>query len=96
VFFESPHRILRILAELEEIWGPRRVAVARELTKRFEEVLRGTAQSVRRTLEEKGTPRGEFVVVVEGTGRRKSGVADGLGRGEMAVVEGSGRRKRDR
>ena len=71
VFFESPHRILRLLAELEEQWGGRRVAVARELTKRFEEVLRGTAGSVRDVIESRGKPKGEFVVVVEGLGRRK-------------------------
>ena len=73
VFFESPHRILRLLAELEDLWGPRQVAVARELTKRFEEVLRGTPGSVRAILEERGTPRGEFVVVAEGLRRRKAG-----------------------
>jgi 16S rRNA (cytidine1402-2'-O)-methyltransferase len=73
VFFESPHRILRLLAELEDLWGPRQVAVARELTKRFEEVIRGTAGSVRARLEERGKPRGEFVVVVEGLRRSKGG-----------------------
>lgn len=72
VFFESPHRILRLLTELEELWGRRQVSVARELTKRFEEVLRGTAGEVRAALEKKGTPRGEFVVVAEGLRRKGS------------------------
>ena len=71
IFFESPHRILKLLGELEDLWGPRQVAVARELTKRFEEVLRGTAASVKSTLEKRGKTRGEFVVVAEGLRRRE-------------------------
>jgi len=85
VFFESPHRILRLLGELDERWGGRRVAVARELTKRFEEVLRGTAGEVRGAIESRGKPKGEFVVVVEGL-RRK-------GRGRVGIAPAvSGRR----
>jgi 16S rRNA (cytidine1402-2'-O)-methyltransferase len=77
VFFESPQRVRRLLAELDEIWGERSVAVARELTKRFEEVLRGTLKEVGETLEARGTPKGEFVVVVEGATRRRKAAARG-------------------
>jgi len=70
VFFESPQRVLRLLDELHELWGERRVAVARELTKKFEEVLRGSIPEVRGILDKRGSPKGEFVVVVEGLGRR--------------------------
>jgi len=70
VLFESPFRVARLLAEMEELFGRRRVAVARELTKRFEEVMRGTLPQVREEMERKGKPRGEFVIVVEGLGRR--------------------------
>jgi len=69
VAFESPHRIDGCLADLDEVWGGRRIALARELTKVHEEVLRGTAREVRDAL----TPerrRGEMVLVLEGLTRR--------------------------
>lgn len=64
VLYEAPHRITRTLADLIEACGPdRRVAVARELTKLYEEVLRGTLADVADGL---GEPRGEYVVVLAG------------------------------
>jgi 16S rRNA (cytidine1402-2'-O)-methyltransferase len=72
VAFESPHRIDASLAELESLWGERPVALARELTKTFEEVLRGTAREVRAAL----TPerrRGEMVLVLGGRVRGEEG-----------------------
>jgi 16S rRNA (cytidine1402-2'-O)-methyltransferase len=65
VFYESPHRIIRTLSELEEALGDRRAVVGRELTKKFEEFLRGTLSSIRATLEARSI-KGEFVLVVEG------------------------------
>lgn len=67
VFHEGPSRVLETLSEMERVFGDRRVAVARELTKRYEQVLRGSLSEVRAILEKAG-PRGEFVVVVEGSG----------------------------
>ena len=67
VLYESPHRILKFLGELSEFVGDREVVVARELTKKFEEVQRGTARSIKDFLE--STPkkvRGEFVIIIEG------------------------------
>lgn len=73
VFYESPHRILKTLAELEEICGPERpIAVARELTKKFEEVERGSIGAVRQTLMTRTKQKGEFVVVIGGAGRVES------------------------
>jgi 16S rRNA (cytidine1402-2'-O)-methyltransferase len=69
VLFESPRRMLRLLEELAEVCGERRVAVARELTKQFEEILRGTVSEVREKLAGRASLKGEFVVVVEGAGR---------------------------
>lgn len=65
VFFESPHRLADTLAEAAQVLGPdRRAAVCRELTKTYEEVLRGTlAELAERTAE---GVRGEIVVVLEG------------------------------
>jgi 16S rRNA (cytidine1402-2'-O)-methyltransferase len=65
VFHESPQRIAATLADIEEVMGDRRVALARELTKKFEEVIRGTVSEVRTGLEG-GPVRGEVVLVVEG------------------------------
>jgi 16S rRNA (cytidine1402-2'-O)-methyltransferase len=63
VLYESPHRILRTLAELKEVLGDREVAVSRELTKKFEETLRGTPQALLERFN-RGPIRGEFVIVI--------------------------------
>jgi len=66
VLYEAPHRMARTVADLAAACGPdRRVALARELTKLYEDVWRGTlADAVTHLAAE--PPRGEFVVVVEG------------------------------
>lgn len=69
VAFESPHRIAACLADLEDVWGERPVALARELTKAFEEVLRGSAREVRAALTAEKR-RGEMVLVLSGWTRR--------------------------
>lgn len=65
VMYESPHRLLAALADVEATLGPRRIAVARELTKRFEEVVRGQVLEVRAHFE-RTPPRGEFTLVIAG------------------------------
>ena len=66
VFYESPHRISKCLAELAAHFGnDRRASVSRELTKVYEETLNGTLEELAQIFETK-TPKGEFVVVVEG------------------------------
>lgn len=59
VLFEAPHRIVQTLRDLHASLGPRRAAVSRELTKRFEEVVRGRLGQL-----EVPAPRGELTVVV--------------------------------
>jgi 16S rRNA (cytidine1402-2'-O)-methyltransferase len=66
VLYESPLRVVRALEELLEIMGDRRVAVARELTKKFEEVHRGRASEILERLRDR-PPRGEVVLVIAGT-----------------------------
>ena len=63
VFYESCHRILATLEDIEEALGGREVVVCRELTKKFEEVKRGSAGEIIEELR-KEKPRGEFVVVM--------------------------------
>jgi len=68
VFFESSHRIEATIDDMAEVFGQQRlVAVCRELTKKFETVLRAPLAEVARTLaEDKNQTRGEFVVLVKG------------------------------
>ncbi len=66
VFYESPYRILKLLAELKEYFGEeRQLSISRELTKKFEETFRGTVSEALNHFTPK-EPKGEFVVVVEG------------------------------
>ena len=65
VLFESPHRIAATLEDLRAVLGDRRVSLARELTKLFEEMLRGPLSEVAARLEERPA-RGEITLVVEG------------------------------
>lgn len=65
VAFEAPHRLLASLADLKDMLGDRRIALARELTKLHEEVWRGSISQAMAHFEE-NPPRGEFTLVIEG------------------------------
>jgi 16S rRNA (cytidine1402-2'-O)-methyltransferase len=66
IFYESPHRLLKTLKDFQNFFGPQRpVSVSRELTKKFEETVRGTVTDVIRHFE-KQPPKGELVIVVKG------------------------------
>ena len=66
VFYESPHKLLKTLAQFVEYFGSDRpVSISRELTKLYEETVRGTMEEVLHHFTEK-PPKGEFVVVVGG------------------------------
>lgn len=65
VFYEAPHRLRAFLQDLQDVLGDRQAAVARELTKRYEEVKRGTISELGSWFAEH-EPRGEFVVTVAG------------------------------
>jgi 16S rRNA (cytidine1402-2'-O)-methyltransferase len=69
ILFESPHRLLASLQDLQEVLGDRPVAIARELTKLHEEVLRGALSQVSEILGGRASLKGEFTVVV-GAGAR--------------------------
>ena len=66
IFYESPHRVGKTLAQLVEFFGEtRRGAVCREISKKFEETVRGTlAELAARYAEQE--PKGEIVLVIEG------------------------------
>ena len=58
IFYESPHRIMKTLVSMQKIFGNRKICLCRELTKKFEEYIRGTL--------DENTLKGEMVVIVEG------------------------------
>jgi 16S rRNA (cytidine1402-2'-O)-methyltransferase len=104
IFFEASNRLKDLLSEVIGTLGDRRVAVARELTKVHEEVLRGLASEVLGDLRD---PRGEVVLVVEGADAEedfpgaveeaKSLVAQGMTKSKAAAraAEASGVRRSD-
>jgi len=63
VLYESPHRILATLEAVAEVFGPREIVVARELTKQFEEIVRAPAIAHHERLSASGV-RGEFTLVI--------------------------------
>ena len=66
IFYESPYRVVKCLEQLAETFGAeRRVAVVREITKKFEETVRGTLTEAIDHFKSH-EPKGEFVIVVEG------------------------------
>ena len=80
VFYEAPHRLQKTLQDFCEIWGPeRRVAVARELTKQFEEVFRGSFAQVTAHFAA-APPLGELTIVTAGQDEEgaRTGAATGL------------------
>ena len=76
VFYESPYRVVKCLEQFAEVFGSeRRVSVSRELTKKFEQTVRGTVAEVLehfRTTE----PKGEFVIVLTGKPKPKRELPD--------------------
>ena len=63
VFYEAPHRILDMLKDLNEVLGDRFISISREISKKYEEIYRGRISII---IDEIGTPKGEYVVIVEG------------------------------
>ena len=82
VLFAAPHRLRATLADLATVFGGRRLAVCRELTKLHEEVFRGAAAQA---LEHFASPRGEVVLVVQGWQAEDSGQPGAGGENEVAA-----------
>lgn len=69
ILYESPHRIKETLLDLQQYLGDRHISVSRELTKKFEETLRGNISEVHSILKQRDI-KGEFVVVIEGMNKK--------------------------
>ncbi len=65
IFYEAPHKLVRTLKDLRDVFGNRRIVLARELTKKFEEVSRITVDEALEKYDRE-PPRGEFVLILEG------------------------------
>jgi 16S rRNA (cytidine1402-2'-O)-methyltransferase len=74
VFYESPYRVEKLLRELTEVFPARTVVLARELTKKFEEFLRGTPQELLE-IAMKRSLKGEFVVLVSPASEESSDIS---------------------
>ena len=100
VFYESPHRTLQAVRDMVEVFGERRIALCRELTKLHEEVVRLPARDLLGVLERRETLKGEIVLVVEPphaerTARRGTGQIENDSELQERVREGlaAGERK---
>ena len=94
VFYESPHRVEACLADLVAVFGTRPGALARELTKMYEEVRRGTLPELLAGIATE-PPRGEIVIVVGGAvhGHREQPTAEALSNAAKSLMEGGADRK---
>jgi len=65
IIYEAPHRIIKTLKNIQEVFGDRQISISREITKKYEEHIRGIISQVIERLKE-GIVKGEFVIVVKG------------------------------
>ncbi len=70
IFYETPHRLKRTLKDMLEIWGDRKIVIARELTKMYEEIIRGKLSRVLSEINAKDI-KGEITLVVQGGIKKK-------------------------
>ncbi len=92
VFYEAPHRIMETLGDMNDIFGERRAVVVKEITKLYEEVLRGSLPEITEMLYEK-TIAGEYVVLVEGKGIGDLSPEEALLEVKSLMKKGRGRKE---
>lgn len=63
IFYEAPHRIIKTLKDMYEIFGDRHISISREISKKFESIYRGTLSNI---INDFDNIKGEFVIVIEG------------------------------
>jgi len=71
IFFEAPHRLVKMLTDLSDVLGNREIVVAKEMTKMFEQLMRGPVREVLSCLEDSQI-KGEYTVIVQGLAQKKS------------------------
>lgn len=96
IFYESPNRIVKLLAELISSMADRKAFLARELTKLYEEKIWGRLSSIKKTLESKKSIKGEISLVVEGfKGELIKGFSDKDIKDELISLISQGLDKKD-
>jgi 16S rRNA (cytidine1402-2'-O)-methyltransferase len=65
IFYEAPHKIIKTIEDMLEVFGDRRAVITRELTKIHEETIRGTLSDILKHVQE-GTIKGEFTIILHG------------------------------
>jgi len=86
IFYEAPHKLLYTLKDLYDFFGNRKVVFARELTKKFEEIIRCDLKTAIEKYE-KESPKGEFVVIVEGISEEERMEKQKKDWGNMSIEE---------
>jgi 16S rRNA (cytidine1402-2'-O)-methyltransferase len=92
VFYESPHRLVDALIDMEKAFGNRKAAVIKELTKLHEEVMRGGLSDILDRLEE-ATIAGEYVIVVEGREKGAMALDEAVEEVLSLIRKGKGRKE---
>jgi 16S rRNA (cytidine1402-2'-O)-methyltransferase len=93
IFYEAPHRISGTLADMEEIFGKRKAAIVKEITKLHEKIFRGVISEILSELNEEETA-GEYVIVVEGrTETYKPAMEEVLTEIRILMKKGLGRKE---
>lgn len=77
IFYESPHRIEKTLENILSVLGNRKISISREISKRYEEIIRGRIDDI---LKDSVNMKGEFVIVVEGN-------TEGVDYTQISIIE---------
>lgn len=92
IFYEAPHRILDTLSDLIEVFGDRSAVVAREITKLYEEFIRGMLSDLLGNLENRKIA-GEFVILVSGREKQDISIDEALQEIKLLMKKGLGRKE---
>ena len=86
IIYEAPHRIKKTLSDILELWGDRKMTLARELTKKFEEIIRGSISDIIIQLNQKKI-KGEITLVIQGDMSVKNGTHNDLINDDKLIEE---------
>ncbi len=94
IFYESPHRITNSLKDIEDVFGSRKVALLREITKKFEERLFGSSKEIQKEIGDKKI-KGEIVLVIKGADSKSETVTAEEIRNDLTSLLKQGLTKKD-
>ncbi len=95
IFYETAPRLISSLDDILNTLGDRKISVARELTKKFEEVKRGNISELISYYQEKGTPKGEIVLILKGADNCKEISKDDINAMLLDLIEKQGMSTKD-